>query len=353
MAADVLGQPLHIGRMRMPNRIVRSGTTERAVDAEGLPTPAMHQLHRALAAGGAGLVITGYLAVADAVRASASHGILRPGPAADAWAKIVAESQEAGDARLCAQLGHGGVLSLAGYAEDEIVRLFRESACAAAEAGFDAVQLHAAHGYLLGQLLAEAPPLRSRPTAHHGLELVLRIVDEVCRAVRPDLAVLLKANVSDFVPGGYAPPDAAVFADAVAGTALDGIEWSGWSPVADSWYTPSRLGEVEPRSEGFFVPFAARAKARNPHLVTGSCGGFRSAQGMSRAIVGYGLDFVSLSRPLVVEPDLPRRLLEGASRGRCDGCNQCLAKPVRPVHCPRLRHEPALEPPPTREEKQV
>jgi 2,4-dienoyl-CoA reductase-like NADH-dependent reductase (Old Yellow Enzyme family)/aryl-alcohol dehydrogenase-like predicted oxidoreductase len=335
-AAGVLAQPLRMGPLLLSNRIVRAGTTERAGNPDGLPTEDMRNIHRDLARGGAGMVITGYLAVEPHGRASASHCVLCPGPAVNAWKDVVRACKEVSDASLCAQLGHGGALSLTAYDHRDLVRHFRESACAAAEAGFDAVQLHAAHGYLLGQLLSEKPALRDMQGDHAGQLLFERIIEAVADAVRPELAILIKANVSDFVPGGYDTCDAAAFAGALSAMPIDAVEWSGWTPTAHAWETPSRLGQVENRSEGFFVPFAAGVKQRYPDLVVGTCGGFRTAAGMAQAISDDGLDFVTLARPLIAEPDLPRKLLTGEQRAYCDGCNQCLAKNVRPVHCPKL-----------------
>lgn len=338
-----LTEPFHIGSLRLSNRFVRSGTTERAGDADGYPTEAMSRIHAELARGGAAMIITGYLAVDPAGRASQSHCILCPGPAVAAWSRITDACRRAApDVKLCAQLGHGGRLSLGAYEERDIEGHYIRAARSAMDAGFDAVQLHAAHGYFLGQLLAREPALRRGAAGHAGLALFRRIVDAVAAAVRPRLAVLIKANSSDFTPGGYDVPDAAVFADALATMPVDAIEWSAWTPSAAAWETPSRLGEVDERSEGFFVPFAAQVKSRHPHLVVGSCGGFRSAAGMAEAVAAYGLDFVSLSRALIAEPDLPHRLVRGQPRAFCDGCNQCLAKTVRPVHCPRLVQSPGV-----------
>jgi 2,4-dienoyl-CoA reductase-like NADH-dependent reductase (Old Yellow Enzyme family) len=337
VATRGLDDSWRLGPLRLRNRIVRSGSTERAVDGECLPTDAMVSLHRSLAAGGAGMIITGYLAVSRDTRASRSHGVLQPGPAVDAWANLLTVCRREADVPFCAQLGHGGALSTGSYDERDVVRRFAEAARAAEAAGFDAVQLHGAHGYLLGQLLAEAPPLRAKgaTSRHHGLDLVRRVIHAVRAEVGDRLAVLMKLNCSDFVSAGYDQRDSLVAFRALAETGLDGVEWSGWVPAAPAARTPSRLGEVEVRSEGFFVPFAARTKAENPRLAVGTCGGFRSAAGMTRAVADYGLDFVSLARPLVAEPDLPRKLLDGQARARCDGCNECLAKHVRPLHCPR------------------
>jgi 2,4-dienoyl-CoA reductase-like NADH-dependent reductase (Old Yellow Enzyme family) len=334
-AAHTLHDTWSLGPLRLRNRIVRSGATERAVDEDALPTPAMHAIHRGLAEGGAALVITGYLAVTRDTRASQSHGVLRPGPAVDRWAALLAECKAASGTPFCAQLGHGGALATGGYDEADLVEQYRQSARAAADAGFDAVQLHGAHGYFLGQLLAEAPPLRTAGDRHRGLDLVLRVVDGVVAEVGDRLAVLLKLNCADFTASGYDQRDALVAIRRLARTGLHGVEWSGWVPSAPPARTPSRIGEVDPRSEGFFVPFAARTKAEHPWLAVGTCGGFRSTEGMARAVGSYGLDFVSLARPLVAEPDLPRRVLSGAATALCDGCNQCLAKHVRPLHCPR------------------
>lgn len=340
-AAQVLAQPVRIGDLVLPNRIVRSATTERAVDLDGLPTAAMKQIHRDLAAGGAGLVITGLLSVSPETEANSRYGysVMYPGQPVQAWEPIVAACHEAGAAKMCAQIGYGGVLSPSDLAPNEIAGQVVAAASAAAEAGFDAVQLHAAHGYLLGQLLSQQPPLRNRPSDHSGLELLLRIVEAVCDAVGPGLAVLVKANVSDMVPGGYGPADATVFAAALAGTRVSGVEWSAWTPTAPVWHSSCRFGVGEERSEGFFVPFAADVKARHPHLAVGTCSGFRSAAGMARAIADAGLDFVALSRPLIAEPDLPARILGGAPEARCDACNRCLLEGVSPLRCVRWGEE--------------
>jgi 2,4-dienoyl-CoA reductase-like NADH-dependent reductase (Old Yellow Enzyme family) len=341
-AQACLGEAWQLGPLRLTNRIVRSGTTERAVDGDGLPLEAMRQTHTQLAAGGAALVVTGYLAIAAGRRASQSHGVLAPGHGVAEWADILSSCRAVGTAAFCAQLGHGGALSAESYDRRQLVSEYRRSARAAAQAGFDAVQLHAAHGYFLGQLLAEGPPMRTRPSSHPGLELVLQVIDGVLAEVGAELAVLVKVNMSDFLLGGYDRRDADVAVAELARTGLHGIECSGWIPSAPKALTSSRLGDVEARSEGFFAPFAAGVKQRHPELAVGTCGGFRSAAGMARSVLRYGLDFVSLARPLVAEPDFPRRALTSAAVAFCNGCNECLAKHVRPVSCPRLsRH--ALE----------
>ncbi|GAB3447540.1 hypothetical protein GCM10027436_39710 [Actinophytocola sediminis] len=338
LAARRLADSWTLGPLRLRNRIVRSGATERAVDRACLPTDAMRSLYHALAAGGAGMIITGCLAVSRYARANQSNGVLRPGPAVAAWRDILTACRREADVAFCAQLGYRGTLSTGSYDERVIVRAFARAAKAAEAAGFDAVQLHGAHGYLLGQLLAEAPPLRTiGPAAgHHGLDLVRRVIDTVRAEVGDRLAVLMKLNCSDFVSAGYDQRDSLVAVRALADSGLDGVEWSGWVPAAPAARTPSRRGEVEVRSEGFFVPFAARTKAENPNLAVGTCGGFRSTAGATRAVDDYHLDFVSLARPLVAEPDLPRKLLSGLAQARCDGCNECLAKQVSPLHCPRV-----------------
>jgi len=332
-----LFRPLRLGPVTVPNRIWRSGATERAVDESGLPTAAMASIHGQLARGGAGLVITGFLAVEPAGRASTSHPVLADSRAAAAWKKILSGCRrEAPQAVFCAQLAHGGSRALAGYDERGVSERFVRAAELAAEAGFDAVQLHAAHGYLLNQLLAAPPPLRRGGEGHEGLRQVLDLVGAVRRAVGGDLAILAKVNMSDFSGSDYGAADAAVVVARLAEEGIDAVEWSAWTPDARAFEAPTRAGEVEPRSEGFFVPFASAMKGRHPRLVMGTCGGFRSSSGMVRALAHHGLDFVSLARPLIAEPDLPRRLRAGGvERAFCDGCNECLPRQVRPLHCPR------------------
>lgn len=340
-----LGETWRIGKLRLDNRILRSGTTERAVDERGQPTAAMRQIHVDLARGGAGMAITGYLAVEWAGRASTSHCVLADRGAAAAWSEIIRACREVRpQARLCAQLAHGGSRSLGTFDADGVAESFARAAELAAEAGFDAVQLHAAHGYLLSQLLAEPPALRLSRARHPGLSKLSCIVRAVRGAVGNDFPLLAKVNMSDFSPGSYDAPDAEAAVAVLVDLGVDALEWSAWVPEAGAYESPSRPGQVEPRSEGFFLPFAQRIKERKRGLAVGTCGGFRTAAGMLRGVADGRLDFVALARPLIAEPDLPGRLLAGETcRAFCDGCNECLPRTVRPLHCPPMaRSQPPI-----------
>lgn len=327
--SQALFAPLRIGPMTLPNRLVRSGTTERCVEEDGSPSTDMDDLYAKLAAGGTGLVITGYIATDPDARASTSHCVLHGEGHAAAWSRVVRSARAAApQVRLCAQLARGGALDLKPLdaGPSAVAESFARSAQLAVEAGFDAVQVHAAHGYLLSQRLAA--------DTGEGLGLLASVVAAVRERIGPQKALLLKLNMDDFTPGGLASSDAARIGAAAAAMPVDGIEWSAWVPEAAPNDSPSRHGDPTVENEGFFVPFAAAFKAAHPHIAVGSCGGFRSAAGMAHGILAGGLDFVSLSRPFIAEPDLARRLLRGQARSACDGCNTCLPRHVRPLHCP-------------------
>ncbi|MCP4213817.1 MAG: hypothetical protein GY765_04125 [bacterium] len=358
---DLLFTPLALGPLTLKNRLLRSGTTERCADENGHPDAHMAPMYKNLVKGGIGMLITGYVATAKDARASNSHCVINGKETAALWRQIVADARWSaapshtdetpapgegspgeggasfGGTPLCLQIAHGGNLSLlesgkrAG--EDAIVTQFVKATEAAWDAGFDAVQVHAAHGYYLSQILGNAS-LGKQPCNPEGLRLLIRLIKAV-KAVTDSnkKAVLVKLNMSDFLAGGFGPDGARIVAHHLGEIGVDAIEWSGWVPSAAFYDSPTRPGEINLCDEGFFVPFVTRLKKELPDMVMGCCGGFRSKEAMNK-VLSDGLDFVSLSRALLAEPDLPHRLAEGRNRAYCNGCNACLAKNVRPIHCP-------------------
>lgn len=207
--------------------------------------------------------------------------------------------------------------------ELEISRAIRQFGFAAQqvrEAGFSGVTLHAAHGYLISQFLS---PLTNRRGDDWGGSLtnrarfLLAVLASVRAAVGPEFPIGLKLNSSDFLRGGFTSRECVELVSLLNSTSLDLLELSGGSLEQPKvvGVTLKDEGEDGPRQstvvrEAYFLNFAkdVRDVARMPVMVVG---GFRSSSAMSEALDRGELDLVGIGRPMIVDPDGPKRLLSG------------------------------------------
>jgi 2,4-dienoyl-CoA reductase-like NADH-dependent reductase (Old Yellow Enzyme family) len=358
---SMLFTPAKIGRLTIPNRFVRSATHDFLAAEDGQITPAQLALYGRLAEGEVGLIITGHAYVHPAGKASprqiaASENRFIPGLAALVQAvhrypsKIFLQVAHAGRQTRpkdcgCTPLGPSAVFEPTTkvmpreMTEDDIQQSigdFVRAAGRAVEAGFDGVQLHMAHGYLLSSFLS--PHTNRRSDLWGGpLRNRLRIALEILRAIKngpnPGFPVIAKMNSTDLLAGGLTLEDCLQAARALEAEGLDGLELSGGMAEAgrgSMW--PGLRPEEE---EGYFVEAASRVKAAVKIPVFG-LGGIRSLRIMARIISQGRADFVSLSRPFVREPDLVRRLRRGlALKSECISCNKCLNP--RGLRCAELK----------------
>lgn len=346
---SVLFTPQKIGRLTISNRFVRSATHESLAEKDGRMSDRHLLLFRALAEGEVGLIITGHAFINRL-------GIASPGQTGiDEDARVeslrrIPEVVHRTDAKIFVQIAHAGrqtKIRLAGgtpvapspvydpafritpreLSREDIRGLiddFVQAARRAAEAGFDGVQVHGAHGYLLSSFLS---PHTNRRTDEWGgsLENRNRINVEILRGIRricgPDFPVIMKINATDHLPGGLAPAEALEAARILEKEGLAAIEVSGGM-------TEAGLGSVWPgvrkaEDEGYFVGYAAVFKSALRIPVFG-LGGNRTFSVMERFVLEGKSDFISLSRPLVREPDLVRKFRLGlAVRSDCISCNKC------------------------------
>jgi 2,4-dienoyl-CoA reductase-like NADH-dependent reductase (Old Yellow Enzyme family) len=208
---------------------------------------------------------------------------------------------------------------------DEIVAAFGDAARRAKKAGFDAVQLHGAHGYLINEFLS---PLTNRRTDDYGgpVENRCRFLLEVCRRVRsevgPDFPVLIKLNGSDNLEGGLTASDAIHAARMLDKEKIDAIEVSSGTSASGK-QTPVRTGVDKPADEAYNLELARELKkaVRCPVI---SVGGFRSPEVVNKALAESGVDYISMCRPFIWEPGLVKRWGKGdLSPARCISCNGC------------------------------
>ena len=334
-----LRQPLRLSSgLVLPNRLVKAATSERLAGPDGAPSEGLARLYERWGAGGAGMLLSGNVVV-DRGGLEARGNVVVTDERHLAELRGWASRAQAGGAKLVMQLSHAGrqsprkvnrdpvapsVVPMKGMAgvmarpraldDGEIVAIverFARSAAVARTAGFAGVQLHAAHGYLISQFLS---PHTNRRTDRWGgsLDNRMRFLLEIVRAVRgavgAGFSVQVKLNSADFQRGGFDAGESMTVVQALEAEGIDLLEVSG-----GNYESTAMFGRRSTRDrEAYFLDYVegVRARTRLPLLLTG---GFRSAPAMGAAIRGGAVDLVGMARPLVVEPDLPRRLLDGSA----------------------------------------
>ncbi len=357
-----LFEATEIKTLALPNRLVRSATWEGMADEDGGVTPRLIETMKTLAGGGVGLIISGHAFVSPEGQASPWQlGIHRDDLVPGLRELTGAVHGEGG--RIVLQLAHAGnfaaedltgqpplvVSDFEGLAErprkemtsediEGIVRAFADAASRARSAGFDGVQIHSAHGYLLSQFLS--PFFNRRRDGYGGsVRNRARIHLETCRAIREavggDYPVLIKLNCRDFVEGGLSLEDSLEVAALLAADGgIDAVELSG-GVIHGGRLSPSRRGIGSVEKEAYFREYAPAFKERVPLplILVGGIRTFEVAEGLLR---DGTVDLVSMSRPLICEPDLPQRWKAGDRRkSECRSDNLCFRPGLNGegVHC--------------------
>ncbi len=372
-----LFEPGTIGTLTLRNRLIKSATFEGMGTAEGEPTPALRKFHRRIAQGGVGLTIVAFAAVHRTGRSYANQCLIDRDDLIPAWRELVEEVH--GDGGVVAlQLVHcgrtanpeviGGDALAPSAVRDryslttpremtaaeilEMIEAFGKAAGRAKEAGFDAIQIHAAHGYLISQFLS---PFTNRRKDDWGgdLERRQRFLMEVYRRVRRevgnDYPLLVKLNTQDHVRGGFNVQEAIPTARALADAGIDAIELSaGFSDSVfnitrgeiplDAFISGFSLAQriaikaffrfmqdrVRFEREAYNLEEALPIRQAVPDVPFSLVGGMRS-RAVMEDVLRQGFDLVSLGRPLIREPNLPRRMEEGKTdAASCISCNRCL-----------------------------
>ena len=336
--------------MVLRNRLIRSATWEGMCDLDGRPSEKLINWYRDLAQGGIGLIITGYAYVRPDGKHNTGQMGIYTHDFADDYRHMTHAVHDAGG-KIAIQLVHGGGQSNAKTAGrkplapsavkvdqfpempeelakdeiDKIVAAFGKAAFRAKLWGFDAVQLHGAHGFLINQFLS---PLTNRRTDAYGgsmgnrCRFLLDVYRKVRETVGADYPVLIKLNATDFVEGGLEIDDAIYAAQKLAEAGIDAIEVSAGTPASGE-KSPVRVKITNPKKEAYNLELACRIKkAVNCPLIV--VGGFRSYKVVEKAIRDYGIDYIAMSRPLIREPGLANRWLQGNHNpARCISCNSC------------------------------
>ncbi|MBB1071712.1 NADH:flavin oxidoreductase/NADH oxidase family protein [Limosilactobacillus reuteri] len=319
--------------LRLKNRIVKAATSETMGDRNGNPTTALFNLYRNLAEGGTGLIISGNVMVERSARGEFGNVVVDQDSNIElltSWAKSV----ENHGSHFLLQLNHPGrqapktlnskpvapsAIAMTGpnaFAFNppralkimeikEIVQKFAQAAELAETAGFSGVEIHAAHGYLLNQFLS--PAVNRRHDQYGGslanrMRIVIEIYEAIRARTRSNFTVAIKLNAADFTPNGFMAEESLKVMQELAKRGIDLIEISG-----GSYENPKMMGNGQGAT---FIEYARMAKQTvdTPIIVTG---GFRTAEGIKTALSSGDTDLIGLARPLILQPDLPEKLING------------------------------------------
>jgi len=372
--ASIAFEPSQLGPITLRNRVIKAATFEGATP-KGQVTDALVDYHVKVAAGGVGMSTVAYLAVSPEGRTA--RGCIVLGDDTVEGLSRLTDAIHAEGAKAAAQVGHAGPVanpksnrlpSLAPsrhvgmtgsvareVTEADIARItddYRRGAELAVQAGFDAIEVHLGHNYLLSAFLS--PKLNKRKDAWGGsLENRARFARQVVAAVRAGagdgIAVTAKLNMADGVPGGLWLDESIPVAQMLeADGHLDALELTGGSSLSNPMYLfrgeapleefgatlprplkagfkllGSRFMPSYPFEEAFFLPYARQFReALTLPLIL--LGGINRLETIERA-VELGFPFVAMARALLREPDLVNKMQKGSStESLCIHCNKCM-----------------------------
>jgi 2,4-dienoyl-CoA reductase-like NADH-dependent reductase (Old Yellow Enzyme family) len=360
-----LFEPYKIGRLELKNRFVRSATWDATADSSGVATETSVALYRKLGQGGVGLIVSGYAFVSPL--GQAAYG--QYGAHTDdmiSGLRRLAQAAHQGDAKIALQIVHAGISSDYLYrqgitplavsssprtnrphrqmTEEEIETIITDFAAAArrgVEAGFDAIQLHGAHGYLMSQFISPLTNFRTdqwggRPENRRRFHL--EVVSRIRQALGAQFPLLIKFGVQDDREGGLTLSEGIAAAKLMVARGIDAIEVS-----AGIGSSAQVTKEGDPERAYFRERAAAVKRAVTVPVIV--VGGIRSLAMAQSIIDGGDADLISMSRPFIRQPDLIARWQRGeATAAACISCNKCfpIVRRGEPLECGeerRLREE--------------
>jgi len=323
-----------LGGIPLKNRVFRSATWMAMADGQGRVTDGLVSVYRQLAEGGVGAIVTGITSVAPAD--APLEGIARfyDDSFIAGHRRITDAVHESGaivylqTAMVASCMGTPqGVVSMpvnAWSVEEgrQIVSWFGDAAARAERAGYDGVQIHAAHGFFLSRFIS--PRFNQRDDEYGGdARRRARILVDILRDMRakasPGFSIIAKINASDEMPYGLTVEDFLVASEMLVEAGIDAIEVSANGT--------SRQGVKPGQNEAYFRGYALALKecVDVPVILVG---GHRSLACMNEVINEIGIEYLALSRPLICEPDLLTRWQTGdTSPSKCMSCNACYGTP--------------------------
>jgi 2,4-dienoyl-CoA reductase-like NADH-dependent reductase (Old Yellow Enzyme family) len=336
-----------IGKLELKNRFVRSATWDALANEDGTVSDKSIELYSNLGAGGVGLIISGHIFVELPGKAGYGQYGIHNDDMIPGLTMMTAAARKSG-AKIAAQLAHAGLYSLdrsepakvvsnipqverpqyemTDAEISELVEKYAASARRAAEAGFDAVQLHSAHGYLLSQFLSPLYNHRSDNwggTAAKRGNFLIEVLKAIKKAAGSSYPVFIKLGVMDDKEGGLKLDEGVQIAVHLAKAGIDAVEVSLGFGVA------IRNVINEDADKAYFRDLAAAVKHKIKVPVM-AIGGIRALD-TAKAIVNCGdADMISMCRPFIRQPDIIARWQQDmVGRSECVSCGKCFGNAVK------------------------
>ncbi len=347
-----LFEETNIGNMQLKNRLIRAATWEWKADEKGHMTESLKQVYEDLAKGGAAAIITGYSFVLEQEQPNPSMMGIYSDSFIDEY-KELTDMVHGYDTSIIMQIVYGGAFTFYKANEREIwgpsavehkvskvmpremtkddintlIRAFGDAALRAKKSGFDGVEIHGGHGYLLNLFLEPANNQRTDEyggSSENRARIIYEIYDSIRTAVGDDFPVLIKLNCSDFMNDkGQTFEETMAICRKLDEKGIDAIEISG-GPVFKAPKVEKEAKQVTLKGkESYFSEYAKDiAEAVNVPVIL--VGGNRSIEVMDGILNETEIDYFSLSRPLLSEPDLVNKWMENPDyKPRCTSCGKC------------------------------
>ncbi|MGD2037325.1 MAG: NADH:flavin oxidoreductase [Desulfobacterales bacterium] len=358
-----------INGMKLENRFVRSATWEGMAADDGSCTPKLISLMADLARGGVGLIISSHSYVQKVGQAGYGQIGIHEDQMIPRLEKMTTAVHDQRGIIVC-QLAHAGFFANAklsgqtpvapsnveGIAKaprkemtkediQDVIEAFAVAAGRAKSAGFDGVQIHGAHGYLLSQFIS--PMFNFRADEYGGsienrARLPLEVFKAIRRVVGNDYPVLIKINCKEFTEQGLTPPEFIQVGTMLADAGIDAIEVSGGLAISPKT-RPSQLGINKEEKEAYFQK-EAKALKKQVDVPIILVGGNRSFHVAERILEEGAADYISMSRPLIREPHLINRWRAGdLTKSACLSDNMCFqpAQEGKGIYCVTEKREKA------------
>lgn len=371
---DLLFKPNLLAGISLRNRLVRSATFEGLADDTGIVKQELVEKIGELARGGVGLIITGHAYYSAAGRASRWKVAIDRDECINGLHKMTVAAHTNGS-KIILQLGHAGAIAdpkligshplgpsvipdkngsiLCHKMEiDEIELLLEQIANAARrakKAGFDGVQIHAAHGYLFSQFLS--PYFNFRDDGYGGdtagrTRILIEAIQRIKNNTGNNFPVLVKINSDDFIDGGMNHLEMIEVAKILENNGIDAIELSGGTSFSKEGYDPVRKGVNGTPDHGAYYQQAAKKLKQNVKTPVILVGGIRKLKTAQSILSSHSADYVAMSRPFIRNPDLVNCWEEGkCDCSECLSCNTCF-RPVltgRGLYCPPVKKQKNVE----------
>lgn len=355
MELENLFSPGKIGNVQIKNRIIRSATSENMAANDGQVNDQLIKVYTELAQGGTGLITTGGLAVHPSSTLTRCAPCLYDDSFLPGQKKLVEAVHDYSECRIAAELVHTGRQTgnrkyqpvapspipdkivnrvpreLKTEEIGDVIKMFVDAGRRAYESEYDAIQLHAAHGYLLSNFIS---PYSNKRTDEYGgdtqrrTRVLVEIYDQLRDEIGKIFPITIKLQTQDGVSGGLTLEEGKEIAKIVADAGYDAIEPSGGggeAMIRESGIDglPSRVIK-SPEDENYFLPTVNEIKPIVNDCPVILMGGVRNPLSAEKVLREKAAEFISMSRPLIYEPGLPNRWKSGdTSPALCTSCAHC------------------------------